>query len=296
MAEKTKIKKPLAAKDIKPGDMRQTIAEGRRKVGPAKDVKPGSAREKALKGNSPKKPASGGLTSSRRLSDVKKSRGPFGQLTVRKDNLPAVKKEPSRAIVKRGEGAVKKYEAPKTGVQKYEAPKAGGSQGGVGGRIARGIGSRALLTAGFLLDPSTFDYKGGGKAGEGSDKPSGPLMKGGKLPGYKYVDEKTDRLVSPAKVYAPKGGGGPERRQGSESPSLKREAPKAAEFKKKNLDANKKAGKKPDKAPAKATPKAAEPKKPGFKGNWVGAAPTEMQKRGGAKIKRKSFADLFKKD
>lgn len=133
-------------------------------------------------------------------------------------------------------------------------------------------------------------------AGEGSDKPSGPLMKGGKLPGYKYVDEKTDRLVSPAKVYAPKGGGGPERRQGSESPSLKREAPKATEFKKKNFDANKKAGKKPDKAPAKAAPKAAEPKKPGFKGNWVGAAPTEMQKRGGAKIKRKSFADLFKKD
>ncbi len=302
MAEKTKIKKPRAAKDIKPGDMRQTIAEGRRKVGPAKDVKPGSAREKALKGNSPKKPASGGLTSSRRLSDVKKSRGPFGQLTVRKDNLPAVKTEPGKSVVKYEEPkrSIVKSEAKPRNLARYEAQsggsKFGGPKAGSAGALARGILSRGALTAGFLLDPSTFDYKGGGKAGEGSDKPSGPLMKGGKLPGYKYVDEKTDRLVSPAKVYAPKGGGGPERRQGSESPSLKREAPKATEFKKKNLDANKKAGKKPDKAPAKAAPKAAEPKKPGFKGNWVGAAPTEMQKRGGAKIKRKSFADLFKKD
>ena len=37
------------------------------------------------------------------------------------------------------------------------------------------------------------------------------------------------------------------------------------------------------------------PKKPVFKGNWVGAAPTAMQARGGARIKRSSFADLLKR-
>lgn len=294
MAEK-KVK-PRAAKDIKPSDARQTILEGRKKVGPAKDVKPGSAREKAAKGKTAKKPASGGLTSERRFSDVKKSRGPFGQLTVRKDNLPAVKaepgksvakyEEPKRSIVKAKPRNLARYEAQGRGVAKIGGPKVSASG------AARSILSRGALTAGLILDPSTFDYKGGGKAGEGSDKPSGPLMKGGELPGYTYLpDKKRD-------------GGGPEKRQGSGSPSMAspkvdREVPKkAAEFRKKNLDANKKAGKKPDKAPdvKREAPKASAPKKPGFKGNWVGAAPTEMQKRGGAKIKRKSFADLFKKD
>ena len=276
MAEK-KVK-PRAAKDIKPSDMRQTILEGRKKVGPAKDVKPGSAREKAATGKTSKKPASGGLTSERRFSDVKKSRGPFGQLTVRKDNLPVVKKDPSRAVVKSEAKPrnLARYEAQKGGVSKIEAPKAGGA--GIGGTIARGlyrtVGGPAIMLA-SMTTPT----------GDGQeDKPRGPLMKGGKLPGYTYLPDKKRE------------GGGPEKRQGSESPSLKREAPKASEFRKKNLEANKKAGKKPDKAPAKAAPKAAEPKKPGFKGNWKGAAPTAMQARGGAKIKRKSFADLFKKD
>ncbi len=137
---------------------------------------------------------------------------------------------------------------------------------GIGSSVLRGIG-RFAGPVGALVSMTS-------PAGADSDKPSGPLMRGN----------------------APKVGGGPEKRQGSESPSLKREAPKASEFRKKNLEANQKAGKKPVKAPAKAAPKAAEPKKPGFKGNWKGAAPTAMQARGGAKIKRKSFADLFKKD
>ena len=288
MAEKKKIK-PRAARDVKPSDMRQTVLEGRRKVGPARDVKPGSAREKALK--SGKKAPSGGLTTSRRMSDIKKSRGPFGTLAVRKDNLPAVKKEPGKSVVKSEAKPrnLARYEAQKGGVSKIEGPKDSG--GGIGGKIARGlyrgIGGPAIMLV-SMTEP----------AGAGSDKPSGPLMKGGKLPGYKYEDEKSDRLVSPAKIYAPKRGGGPEKRQGSSSPSMaspKSEAPKkATEFKKKNLEANQKAG--APKVLVKAPVKAPAAKKPGFKGNWVGAAPTAMQARGGAKIKRKSFADLFKKD
>lgn len=54
-------------------------------------------------------------------------------------------------------------------------------------------------------------------------------------------------------------------------------------------------GRNPDK---KVTPKAqtsVSAKAPTFKGNWVGAAPTEMQKRGGAKIKRPNLLDLLRK-
>lgn len=49
---------------------------------------------------------------------------------------------------------------------------------------------------------------------------------------------------------------------------------------------------------AQAAPKAAAPaavKRPAFKGNWTGAAATEMQKRGGAKIKRPNLLSLFRK-
>ena len=154
------------------------------------------------------------------------------------------------------------------------------------GSAARVGAARLTGVAGFLLDPSFFDYKGGGKAGEGSDKPSGPLMKGGKLPGYKYLPDR---------------GGGPVKRQGSSSPSIAspktdREVPKqpkATDFRKKNLEANRKVGQPKTANPKPLTPTA--PKKPAFKGNWVGAAPTAMQARGGARIKRSSFADLLKR-
>jgi hypothetical protein len=49
---------------------------------------------------------------------------------------------------------------------------------------------------------------------------------------------------------------------------------------------------------AQAAPKAAAPaavKKPAFKGNWTGAGATEMQKRGGAKIKRPNLLSLLRK-
>lgn len=62
---------------------------------------------------------------------------------------------------------------------------------------------------------------------------------------------------------------------------------KAAEPKKaepKKAEARKPAAKKVVKAKVQR-PKA----KPGFKGNWTGAAPTQMQKRGGARVKSKGF-------
>ena len=271
--------KPRAAKDVKAGSSRAEFLEKAkaRKPRPTK-IEPGSLREKALKRPN-KTGVPGTSTESRRISDVKKSRGPFGQLVPRKENMPAVKKEPSRAVVKRSESsrAVTQYKKPSTGVSRIEAPKAGGS--GIGSTIAKGLYRTVGGPAIMLVSMTT-------PAGEGSDNPSGPLMKGGKQLGYKYLPDR---------------GGGPVKRQGSSSPSIAspktdREVPKqpkAADFRKKNLEANRKVGQPKTANPKPLTPTA--PQKPAFKGNWVGAAPTAMQARGGAKIKRSSFADLLKK-
>jgi len=51
----------------------------------------------------------------------------------------------------------------------------------------------------------------------------------------------------------------------------------------------------PNTSTSAQAPKAAVAKKPAFKGNWTGAAATEMQKRGGAKIKRPNLLSLFRK-
>jgi len=64
----------------------------------------------------------------------------------------------------------------------------------------------------------------------------------------------------------------------------------ASEFKKKNLKANQKVGKKV--MASESTAKA--PKAPSFKGNWTGATPTEMQKKGGQRIKRPNLLSLFR--
>lgn len=134
---------------------------------------------------------------------------------------------------------------------------------------------RLLGPAGFLVGMTT-------PAGEGSDKPTGPLMRGGKQPGYKYRGSQTvdrsgkgDRaVVSEVKVdrAAPK----PKARPAGGMTEAKR----AAEFRKKAQGQKK-----------VEAPKAERPK---FRGNWIGAAPTPMQARAGQRIKRKSFSDLFR--
>lgn len=118
-------------------------------------------------------------------------------------------------------------------------------------------------------------------------------------------------------------GGGPERRQGSQAPSMntastsmdkrisesaklerlratRAASAKTKTYKEKNFEANKKVGAAASAAAkAEAKPVVAKKKKeqprPAFKGNWTGAAPTEMQKRGGARIKRPNLLSLLKK-
>lgn len=248
---------------------------------------------------------SGTFTS--RVEKAKKSPKPKGgPLAIRKETLPAVRKENLPAVRKENVPAVRKDKLP--AVRKENLPArlgggAGASGGGAGGVIRkmlpgawRAVGGPAAMLV-SMTEP----------AGEGSDKPSGPLMKGGKQPGYKYRDDgasvlerkKEVRQATPglspdpefikqqiAKKKASVGGG-------EDKPRVQAPIPKARPAR---------AGE-----PKVAKPRAAEPRKsfadkakaapkPSFRANWVGAAPTAMQARGGAKIRRKSLRDLLRKD
>lgn len=105
-------------------------------------------------------------------------------------------------------------------------------------------------------------------------------------PGEKKAAPKKVTPSNPNRGLRQKGEAGlaPEKKA-APKPKL-RPAPKTVEFKKKNLAANQAAGKSVSKKAEplkKAAPKAA--KKVAFRGNWVGAAPTEMQARGGARLR-----------
>lgn len=62
----------------------------------------------------------------------------------------------------------------------------------------------------------------------------------------------------------------------------------------KMTEAKKKVSKEP-REKARASKPSAPKKKPSFRGNWVGAAPTAMQKRGGARIKGANILDAIRK-
>lgn len=139
--------------------------------------------------------------------------------------------------------------------------------------LFRGVGGPAVM----LVSMTT-------PAGEGSDKPVQSLRKKyGEPIGPKRPERKAEQAVDrsekgdkPSKAPVPKA------RPAGGMTETKRKA--AKEFREKMQ------GRKPS-APKKA--KAAP--KPSFRGNWVGAAPTEMQKRGGARIKRANLLDAIRK-
>lgn len=99
---------------------------------------------------------SGGTLTSR-TKDVRTSRGPYPVPAVRKESVPAVKKEPGRAVVK--------YEPPKTDVVEYKPKKDSGTnmlRSFAGGAARAGL--RGAGPVGALVGMT-------GPAGEGSDKP-----------------------------------------------------------------------------------------------------------------------------
>lgn len=171
----------------------------------------------------------------------------------------------------------------------------------------------AALTAAFVLSPSTFSYKTGGKAEAPAPKKGEKLMKGMAQVGYGSKTSSADYGYKAKKVVGgarpetvgsyPKrkkttGGARPET-PGSYMPeSVKAPIPKAkprdkaftlgtgAQTPKKKVSVS---------PSQQGTGRVTMPDRPKFKGNWVGAAPTEMQKRGGAKIKRPNLLSLLRK-
>lgn len=203
------------------------------------------------------KPGSGTL-SERVKKAAKKAPEKRGLPAIRKENLPAVRKENLPAVRKENLPAVRKENLP----ARIESKPAAKPR-----TFGMGAAGRLLGPAGALFAMTT-------PAGEGSDKPSGPLMRGNSL---RYEDQSVNRA---GKGDLPK----PAAR-----PPIPKARPtnkaKAAEFKAK-MQGRKKVAAKPAAKPAA--------QRVAFKGNWVGAAPTEMQKRGGRRIQRPNLIDFLK--
>lgn len=186
-------------------------------------------------------------------------------IAVRKDNLPAIRKENMPAIRKDN------LPANRSSTTKTFAP--GTAAGGIGGKIARGLFRGVGGPATMLVSMTT-------PTGDGrEDKPSGPLMRGGRQPGYKYLEEKT--VSREGKSDMPERVIKVENYPETAKPRPRPSSEKVKAFKEKMQ--GRKA--KPAERPA-AKPAAKKPERPSFRGNWVGATPSEMQKRGGARIKR----------
>lgn len=209
------------------------------------------------------KPSGGTLTE--RAKKIKKpAGGPPEKKNVpalRSTTEPAVRKDNVPSVNRSGKGDIVRYKG-----GNLPAKPGGGSSGGasgIGGTIARGlyrtVGGPAVMLASMTTP-----------AGEGSDKPKGPLMKGGRTPGYDY---------GPRKDPEPKN---PNRGLGA---SVKRDMEAPAAPKPKARPAAKPAAKAPERKTF-----AKKDDKPKFRGNWVGAAPTAMQARAGMrtppKVKR----------
>lgn len=205
-----------------------------------------------------------------------------GLPAIRKDNLPEVSRKNLPAIRKDNLPSLRKEKLPT-----IRRPLAGGGGSlarGIGGAIARGafrtVGGPAVMLA-SMTTPT----------GDGQeDKPSGPLMKGGRLPGYKYAKRDNVLPSNEQSLYK----GKPERvikvEDYPETPPKPRLRPAQKSAKTESFKAKMQG--------RKATPKAKmqgqKAKAPSFRGNWTGAAPTPMQARGGKKTSRPSFMSLIK--
>jgi hypothetical protein len=299
---------------------------------PAKDLKPGDSRASYLKKATEKKakPPSGTLTDRMGEAKSRPNKGLPAKIDKSRGNLNRA--NPPKEIRLGGQGGTGRSLTRAAYLDKFKPVPLGNRPALLSGPKAKGGGSLSraalglpALVASFALSPSTFSYKTGGAAGVRgeSDNPSGKLFSPSQ---NRAAGKGNPKTVNPYKKRKDVVGRNPN--EGVGVPSAKARIPSrgearggmkatqdayraekagktsvsmsgggvnnptvnASEFKKKNLEANQKVGKKVM-AP-KSTAKA--PKAPSFKGNWTGATPSEMQKRGGQRIKRPNLLSLFR--
>lgn len=184
-------KATAAAKKAKEGRAGSFAVKGaEKKTAVAKIAKKAAPKKAGPDKKVPKKSDSGTFTSARRIGDVKKSRGPFGALVKRPDNLPKAAGGGSRGVQRFGQGA--KLDSGKSRIVGLSPL----GKAAVGAGVAGGAGTAAYLTR--------------AKEGSAADRGFGPKSRQG----------------SSAPSMAKKGG--PEKRQGSSSPAMaKPPVPKA---------------------------------------------------------------------
>lgn len=298
---------------------------------PAKDLKPGDSRASYLKKAAEKKakPSSGTLTD--RLGEAKSrpNKGLPAKIDKSRGNLNRA--NPPKEIRLGGQGGTGRSLTRAAYLEKFKPVPLGNRPALLSGPKAKGGGSLSraalglpALVASFALSPSTFSYKTGGAAGVRgeSDKSSGKLFSPSQ---NRAAGKGNPKTVNPYKKRKDVVGRNPN--EGMGVPSAKARIPSRGEARggmKATQDAYRaeKAGKtsvsmsgggvnrpeakavvpKPTARPSVSSaskpkapkPTARPPKAPSFKGNWAGATPTEMQKRGGQRIKRPNLLSLFR--
>lgn len=246
-------------------DIAKEVAEGTAKTAkkPAKRTEPRDSSAKSVKKPAAKKTEprdSGTLTSKSRMDSAKKSRGPFPVPARRGNTLPARVDNKGRAIVRYNEPGVpavrnSNMTRPARVVGVSSAGRKALVGAGAAGMMAGGyyaakkMGEKDRANAANRSETKTGIIGGAGVTGTGN--PRNPHQLGANATERKYFYGDKDK-----KAPIPKA------RPAQQKKSV---AAKPAE---------RKTFKKPD-----------APKKPAFKGNWVNAAPTEMQARAGARRK-----------
>lgn len=171
----------------------------KRKVRKLKDmidrkVDPGKGNPKTTNRVKPKttvvKPKADKSTKSPIRDFIEKSNKDFAEKLEKDKNLPVRVEQPKKIRgnpnLAKTPGVIKQGYTPGS-ASRAVAPYSGASKTATSA-IKEGLkfGSKILGAAAFIVDPSFMSTKTGGAAGEGSDKPTGPLMKGNrenKIPG-----------------------------------------------------------------------------------------------------------------
>lgn len=258
------------------------------KKAPAKDLKPGDSRKKFAEG--PKKKAapkvsSGTLTDRMGEAKARPNKGLPARIEKPRGNLNRAM-TPDRINLGGQGGTGRSVVAPPREFKPYSLGDKTKLLAGPAGRLVSSGIANLLRKAGkasavgLMVDPSFMSYKTGGQAGPGSDKPSGPLMKGTFGSGDRRAAGKKARIGVKG-AYPSASGVGPFKPKPSQTssssymkdvstykgtkpsismanggvnnPTAKAVAsnPKAEDYKKKNLAANQQLGKAT--APVKTT-------------------------------------------